>query len=259
MNDFLQSLRGGQKDKRAPKTRRGFDNPQPYNSTPHFHSQPGYNKQHPNTKRPVNNPNYNQVMNEDQGMYVPVEIIESITSLIDVMTKNQGFLVDFQERKAAAEERKANALEDIAASMRFMATVYEDDTEADVFDDPIDSSAQAIVESEPARPSADQRAAAENERPADLGTAGPGTESRESSVKEPVKVIKRTKKSEQEKDVKEGLLSREEVMETIHTMREKGRTFDEVAKYLVKIGQPTFSGRGEWHAQTIHRLCSKRK
>ncbi|MEA2060410.1 MAG: hypothetical protein U9P10_07885 [Thermodesulfobacteriota bacterium] len=259
MNDFLQSLRGGQKDKRAPKTRRGFDNPQPYNSTPHFHPQSGYNKQHPNNKRPVNNPNYNQMMNEDLGMYVPVEIIESITSLIDVMTKNQGFLIDFQERKAAAEERKANALEDIAASIKFMPTVYEEDTEADASDDPVDSCAEALLESEPARSSADQMSAAENERVAEVRPVGSGTESRASSIKEPVKVIKRTKKSEQEKTVKEGLLSREEVMGTIYTMREKGKTFDEVAKHLVKIGQPTFSGRGEWHAQTIHRLCSKRK
>ncbi|MFO7886654.1 MAG: hypothetical protein R6U68_17725 [Desulfobacteraceae bacterium] len=258
MNDFLQSLRGGQKDKRTPKTRRGFDNPQPYNSTPHFHSQPGYHKQHPNTKRPVNNPNYNQMMNEDQGMVVPVEIIESITSLIDVMTKNQGFLVDFQERRAAAEERKACALEDIAASMRFMATVYEEDAEPEVSDEDVTSCAQAPMESEPAQTPADQKPAGNGETAAKLRTGSSQTESREGSVKEPVKVIKRTKKSEQEKNVKEGLLSREEVMEIIYAMREKDKTFDEVAKYLVKIGQPTFSGRGEWHAQTIHRLCSKK-
>jgi len=27
---------------------------------------------------------------------------------------------------------------------------------------------------------------------------------------------------------------------------------------LIELGQPTFSGRGEWHAQTIHRLCNKK-
>ncbi|MBF0468512.1 MAG: hypothetical protein HQK61_06460 [Desulfamplus sp.] len=54
------------------------------------------------------------------------------------------------------------------------------------------------------------------------------------------------------------LLTREEVMEIIHSMRAKGKTFDEVAQHLVSLGQPTFSGRGEWHAQTIHRLCTKK-
>ena len=54
------------------------------------------------------------------------------------------------------------------------------------------------------------------------------------------------------------LLGREEIMDIIHTMREEGATFDRIAARLVSLGQPTFSGRGEWHAQTIHRLCSKK-
>jgi len=57
----------------------------------------------------------------------------------------------------------------------------------------------------------------------------------------------------------EGLLPREEVMHIIESMREKGATFDQVATYLVSIHQPTFSGRGEWHAQTVHRLCNRKK
>ncbi len=54
------------------------------------------------------------------------------------------------------------------------------------------------------------------------------------------------------------LLSRETVMDIIQTMRTEGATFDQVASRLVELGQPTFSGRGEWHAQTIHRLCNKK-
>lgn len=50
-------------------------------------------------------------------------------------------------------------------------------------------------------------------------------------------------------------LSREEIMSIIKKMREQGTTFDRIAKHLTGLGQPTFSGRGEWHAQTIHRLC----
>ena len=40
-------------------------------------------------------------------------------------------------------------------------------------------------------------------------------------------------------------------------MRAKGKTFDEVAQHLINLGQPTFSGRGVWHAQTIHRICTR--
>jgi hypothetical protein len=53
-------------------------------------------------------------------------------------------------------------------------------------------------------------------------------------------------------------MSREEIMDIINAMREEGATYDQVAKHLIDLGQPTFSGRGEWHAQTIHRLCSNK-
>lgn len=53
------------------------------------------------------------------------------------------------------------------------------------------------------------------------------------------------------------LLSREEIIEIINSMRAKGKTFDEVAQHLINLGQPTFSGRGVWHAQTIHRICTR--
>lgn len=55
----------------------------------------------------------------------------------------------------------------------------------------------------------------------------------------------------------DSLLSRDEVLEIINSMRAKGKTFDEVAKHLVSLNQPTFSGRGDWHAQTIHRICTR--
>ena len=53
------------------------------------------------------------------------------------------------------------------------------------------------------------------------------------------------------------LLSREEIIEIINSMRAKGKTFDEVAQHLIDLDQPTFSGRGVWHAQTIHRICTR--
>ncbi len=53
------------------------------------------------------------------------------------------------------------------------------------------------------------------------------------------------------------LLSREEILDIINSMRNKGKTFDEVAQHLINLGQPTFSGRGVWHAQTIHRICTR--
>jgi len=48
-----------------------------------------------------------------------------------------------------------------------------------------------------------------------------------------------------------------EVIDIIRKMREKRCTFGEIATELKIRAIPTFSGRGEWHAQTIHRLCRK--
>ena len=49
--------------------------------------------------------------------------------------------------------------------------------------------------------------------------------------------------------------TKDDILTIIRTMRKKGATFAIIADYLKEKGIPTFSGRGEWHAQTIHRLC----
>lgn len=45
------------------------------------------------------------------------------------------------------------------------------------------------------------------------------------------------------------------VLDKIMELREKGATYNEIADYLTENNYITFSGRGKWHAQTIHRLC----
>ncbi len=52
----------------------------------------------------------------------------------------------------------------------------------------------------------------------------------------------------------DGKNTKKDVLEIIKEMRENGSTFAAIADYLKEQGIPTFSGRGEWHAQTIHRL-----
>ncbi len=48
--------------------------------------------------------------------------------------------------------------------------------------------------------------------------------------------------------------NRKKVMQIIAKMRNKGETFEKIALHLDKEKLRTFSGRGQWHAQTIHRL-----
>lgn len=53
----------------------------------------------------------------------------------------------------------------------------------------------------------------------------------------------------------EGGYTKEEILELMKKMRDNGATFGEIALYLDKEKIPTFSGKGQWHAQTVHRLC----
>ncbi|PIE71723.1 MAG: hypothetical protein CSA22_01355 [Deltaproteobacteria bacterium] len=59
--------------------------------------------------------------------------------------------------------------------------------------------------------------------------------------------------------ITDGDSEREKIMRIIHEMRSEGATYDQIAETLTEKGFATFSGRGQWHAQTIHRLCQKLK
>jgi len=49
--------------------------------------------------------------------------------------------------------------------------------------------------------------------------------------------------------------TKDDILTIIRNMRKQGTTYGIIADYLKEKGIPTFSNRGEWHAQTIHRLC----
>ncbi len=52
-------------------------------------------------------------------------------------------------------------------------------------------------------------------------------------------------------------LSREEVLDIIRKMRGDGATYELIARHLDSRGIPTFSRKGKWRGQTIHRLYQK--
>ncbi|MCF8068039.1 MAG: recombinase family protein [Desulfobacterales bacterium] len=45
------------------------------------------------------------------------------------------------------------------------------------------------------------------------------------------------------------------IVQMVKALRKKGETYDQIANFLEKENIPTFSGRGKWHAQTIHKIC----
>ncbi len=52
---------------------------------------------------------------------------------------------------------------------------------------------------------------------------------------------------------------RDKVLAVIETMRSEGATYGQIADHLESEHIPTFSGKGKWHAQTIHRICQEMK
>lgn len=270
MNDFLHSLRNGQADKpRAPKTRKTYDNPYPYSNSPRYHSYGnGYqNTRNPNIKRqPIPpGPMGNQLPPEDPGITLLADAIENLTHHVEILIKNQEYMSTIQERTADMIERQAFAIEQIVSHLRMgrdplQASAPSQDTHHDgIQETEQDSEASPAppMESMPSRTGAPLSRFSEH-------TGGPAAH--DADMKANRRVIRKRRKTASEKasgtvvapDSTAPLLPREEIMNIIHTMRDEGATYDQIAKHLVNLGQPTFSGRGEWHAQTIHRLCGRK-
>jgi hypothetical protein len=51
---------------------------------------------------------------------------------------------------------------------------------------------------------------------------------------------------------------RDSVLSIIFSMRDEGATYGQIAAHLDSLHIPTFSGKGRWHAQTVHRVCKNR-
>lgn len=58
-------------------------------------------------------------------------------------------------------------------------------------------------------------------------------------------------------DMKSSADEKRDVIRIMKKLRKKGGTYKEIAHFLNENKIPTFSNKGYWHAQTIHRLCSR--
>lgn len=244
MNDFLQNLRNGQADKtRTAKTRKSQDNGYHYSSAPRFHSYSGgfQNTRNQQMKRPVNPaPASNKTPSEDMtSNAMLIEAIESLGAHVENLTRNQDALITVQEKTADMLERQAIAIEHIAEALNLNERKTRTPAPKKAFRNHYIASQKPRFQS-----------AAPAEEP-----QAPARQARTIIRKRKGVVTRKPVESAVSSDVE--LLSREEVMDIIYSMREEGATFDQVASRLIELGQPTFSGRGEWHAQTIHRLCNK--
>jgi hypothetical protein len=296
MNDFLQSLRNGQAEKpRTPKTRKNSDTPYQYTNNSRFNSYGGgyQNTRNHQMKRPqpqgMPHQMGNQIPSEDANTNLLADILDTLSSHVETLVKNQEYMVNIQERTADMLERQAMAIERIVTHLNLSP-------ETDDLTDGIQTAADAqpafenhyITSREPEDTLDDNLGNSWGpvKKPVTKTAVKPVVkETKKTPVTPSVKktdtrkpvlrkrrtvvakdIIKPSKiaaaqqpeESKAPESIKAKLMPRDAVMDIIQSMRREGATFDQVAKRLVDLGQPTFSGRGEWHAQTIHRLCSKK-
>ena len=58
-------------------------------------------------------------------------------------------------------------------------------------------------------------------------------------------------------EMKSSADEKRDIIRIMKKLRKKGGTYKEIALFLNENKIPTFSNKGHWHAQTIHRLCSR--
>lgn len=216
MNDFLQSIRSGNFSKD------NNNNKQRYNQ-----GQRPRRQYEPNGNYSRNgNGNVNEKKFRPRHQNDPLISEETTNTIKETLLKiaaNQEAGLIISERRAVAEERKAAAFEFIAANLGNFTPEKSAVTEEAVVSSVV--SPEVIV--------------SEIETPVEQAESV--------SASTPTTTVAAEKPTTE--------LSKDEVLEMIATMRNNGSTYNEIASHLAGLDLPTFSGRGKWHAQTIHRLC----
>jgi hypothetical protein len=190
------------------------------------------NKRYDGNRRQYPNPQYQDRRNEKdnrkhQVVTTAVETLSTalvdnlplIKTILEGISENQKKLADAQDRRARAEERKAAVLEDI-----------------------FDFAKQYIG--------------------AGMNLSGINTIITTTENSNDMEMLSKETVVESEPQVESEntdleLPGRDEVLAMIGDMREKGSTYDQIAKHLETAGIPTFSRKGQWRGQTVHRLYQK--
>ncbi len=78
-------------------------------------------------------------------------------------------------------------------------------------------------------------------------------ETKESAESQSSLTVEELEKTEMKSSADE----KRDIIRIMKKLRKKGGTYKEIAYFLNENKIPTFSNKGHWHAQTIHRLCSR--
>jgi hypothetical protein len=164
----------------------------------------------------------------NEGLDQLGELLPEIKSLLENIGENQKQLL-------AESKRKTMALENIAASLRMMSGNTQDTNGPE---EEAEAVTEAIADVQTPEP-VEEAEPVEAGKTDEADDASPDTDDTMDSEEPP----RRSK--------------REDVRKIALELRTQGKTYKEIAQYLDDNLVPTFSGKGGWHAPTIHKLCKE--
>ena len=227
MNDFLQSIRNGSYSKDTSKPRYNGANSQNQSQRPRRAYEPNGNGNYMRN----NNNNIERKFRPRTGVEGIASDDNTMTTIKDTLQTiltNQEAAMLVAQRKAVAEERTAVALEFIAQHIgKLSGETFVPKTEPVSVSVVESAVVPEIIEVMEVMDSCDEQTV----------------------VEEPELIIS-VKQTETQ-----STMDKDDILNVIASMRREGSTYNEIASHLDELNLPTFSGRGKWHAQTIHRLC----
>ena len=212
MNDFLHSLRSN-KDKRFDRNRRNYE-------SPGYRSNDRMNRSDSRRKG-----SYRSQQNEQAQAYAAInKLLPTIKTLLESLNDDRRKLIE-------AEERKASAMEAIAAFLKQLSGVTGDAL-------PVLESIESFCENDTCEAVRDEAA---------LVSQDAGIQAEEKQVSPDVKA------SASEADSPKPM-QRDDLTTMILNLREQGFSYEKIARHLEENQIPTISGRGKWRGQAVSKL-----
>ena len=234
MNDFLQNLRRA-KDKRYNKNRRPYDDNQ-YNTNQD--NRPLHHRKKP--MKPNVGDNYSGGYNDT---------ISAIKTHLETLITMQRRVAAADEKRAAAEERIATALERIVQSDIFRnssSDAKEASPEPEMESVEMETAEMETAEMEAASFESEDESLYAADEADDALEAKDDVEESDDAEDEVFET--------QAASIDDQSMDRDSVMTLIKSMRERDLSYANIAYELENMGIPTFSGKGKWRGQTVHRL-----
>lgn len=189
---------------------------------------PGYrqNDRTTNAERRKKGP-YRPQQNEQNQAYAAInKLLPTIKALLESQNEDRKKLIEAEERKAAAMEAIASLLKNLSGGATDALPMLES-IESFCEDDACEPAAE-----EAARVSEDAGRQADGQQ---MDTAADAPLAEEGSLEDD---------------------PRDELVSMIQALRDKGLSYEKIARHLEENQIPTISGRGKWRGQAVSKLCN---